>query len=456
MDNTAATLLLKVLTGRHRGARLPLLPGRYLVGSSDECDIILSDPEVAPKHLLMEVGEEQVRLVPQEGGIVGPEGEISEEGDECGLYQPFLVGGVYLAVGRGEEPWPQLEIGPAAVETSSPKKRTEEEKTKEGEEPDEAQETQEDGVTTTGSSTSLHKVVAAASVMLIILSTLLALWLHGQKDHQGPDLGILKERISAKLKREGLSAVKVESGPTGTILVSGFVPDSETLEKVAKELERIAPGILVELVAMDYIKREVKDLLGLYGFKNLEVHIKGSGKISIWGLAGSPRDYQRAIRTIKEDLPLIKEIEDMTIGPDEIRSYVQKSLEKKGVSAVVVPLVYRDYLVLKGPWNDPALEKVWPDIKREISSAYRVIVRKQIGFASDQGPKSPIKTCNSNPLGGGKVVGAVTGKRGYVVLDQGDKFFLGSMAPGGCVLKEISSNRLIFDCGNCNAIKMLP
>ncbi len=435
---------------------MPLAPGPYLVGSSDECDIILSDPGVAPKHLLMEVGEEQVRLVPQQGEIAGPDGVVDKEGYECGLYQPFSVGDAYLAVGRREEPWPRLTIEPSAVETNPTKETTEQETAQKGAEPDEEQETQEDGATTTVSSPFLHRTVATASVMLILLLILLALWLHGEQNHLRPDPGILKERISSILKRSGFTAVKVETGPTGSLMVTGFVPDTKTLEEVEKELESIAPGTSVELVPMDHIKREVRELLGLYGFKNLEVHTKSSGKVSIWGVAGSPRDYQRAIKTIKEDLPLIKEIEDMTVGPDEIRSYAKKALGKMGISSRVVPLVYRDSLVLRGPWNDPALGKIWPEIKREISSAYQVSVRKQIGIASDQTVSPHVSNCNSNPLGGCKVVGAVTGKRGYVVLDQGDKFFLGSMAPGGCVLKEISSSRLVFDCGNCDSVKMMP
>ncbi len=70
-------LALKVLTGKHAGAEHPLLASDFLlVGSSDDCEIIMTDEGIAPHHCL-----------------------ISRQGRDV------LVRPLDAAVGTGEEQW---------------------------------------------------------------------------------------------------------------------------------------------------------------------------------------------------------------------------------------------------------------------------------------------------------------------------------------------------------------
>ena len=104
-------LILRVLSGQHRGAELPLPPGKYVLGSSDEADIIISDPGIAPEHLTIEIGEEDaIHIIPQ--GTVSAFFEDSNLNGpfDVALYQPLGIGQAVIAFGVEGEEWPELEF----------------------------------------------------------------------------------------------------------------------------------------------------------------------------------------------------------------------------------------------------------------------------------------------------------------------------------------------------------
>jgi hypothetical protein len=57
MTASASTRTLSILSGLHAGAQRVLPPGEYVLGSGAGCDIILRDPGVAERHLLLVLGE---------------------------------------------------------------------------------------------------------------------------------------------------------------------------------------------------------------------------------------------------------------------------------------------------------------------------------------------------------------------------------------------------------------
>lgn len=63
------SVILRLFTGPHMGAELVLEPGDYVLGSSLDCDIILNDSSVAPRHLILQVSASPpaVRVVPLDG-----------------------------------------------------------------------------------------------------------------------------------------------------------------------------------------------------------------------------------------------------------------------------------------------------------------------------------------------------------------------------------------------------
>lgn len=71
MSTDSETAYLLVMSGVHHGARLALQPDALLVvGSGDDCDVCLSDPELEARHFALSLHDEQVTVRRLDGDVV--------------------------------------------------------------------------------------------------------------------------------------------------------------------------------------------------------------------------------------------------------------------------------------------------------------------------------------------------------------------------------------------------
>ena len=61
--------LLRVLSGPHLGAEMSLRPGRYAIGTDENCDIVLSDSRLAARHAFLILSDDQVSIEPGDGAV---------------------------------------------------------------------------------------------------------------------------------------------------------------------------------------------------------------------------------------------------------------------------------------------------------------------------------------------------------------------------------------------------
>jgi hypothetical protein len=78
-----STFTIFIETGLHAGTVQRLAPGIYTLGSELDADIVLSDRDVKPVHLILEFDKGGVRLEPLQGGIaIQGESAVLEPGGE--------------------------------------------------------------------------------------------------------------------------------------------------------------------------------------------------------------------------------------------------------------------------------------------------------------------------------------------------------------------------------------
>jgi len=85
---------LRVLSGLHLGAALPLFGDKWLIGCADEADLMLSDARVAARQCELRREEAQWLAQPDGGEAYG----ITPE-------EPFQVADIWLCVARIDTPW---------------------------------------------------------------------------------------------------------------------------------------------------------------------------------------------------------------------------------------------------------------------------------------------------------------------------------------------------------------
>lgn len=98
---------LRVLSGLHLGAALPLFGDTWLIGQADEADLMLSDAGVAPQHCTLRREGEQWLAQPAAGDAFS----ITVE-------QAFQVADVWLCIAQPETPWAAC-MPPAAPMTET-------------------------------------------------------------------------------------------------------------------------------------------------------------------------------------------------------------------------------------------------------------------------------------------------------------------------------------------------
>lgn len=109
---------LRVLSGLHLGAALPLFGDQWLIGQADEADLMLSDARVAARACELRREESQWLAQPESG-----------EAFTVNIEAPFQVADVWLCVARIDTPWaaclppatpPAPEASPEAEPQSAP------------------------------------------------------------------------------------------------------------------------------------------------------------------------------------------------------------------------------------------------------------------------------------------------------------------------------------------------
>lgn len=103
---------LRVLTGRHQGAALPVIGGELSLGSADEADLLLSDDGVLAQHATLVFAEERWQLQGKDGEVLTAAGETVALLDPLPFDTPFALGETWLCLSPADRPWEAMPAAP--------------------------------------------------------------------------------------------------------------------------------------------------------------------------------------------------------------------------------------------------------------------------------------------------------------------------------------------------------
>ncbi|MEM6050743.1 FHA domain-containing protein [Erwinia sp. P7711] len=109
---------LRVLSGRHQGAALPVTGGQWTLGSAEEADLLLSDGGVLAHHATLIFAEDRWLLQPVEGKIRTLQQEMAEPIDPLPADTPFALGEAWLSFVPADRPWEAMNREPQPVATA--------------------------------------------------------------------------------------------------------------------------------------------------------------------------------------------------------------------------------------------------------------------------------------------------------------------------------------------------
>ncbi|WP_028100958.1 FHA domain-containing protein [Pseudoduganella violaceinigra] len=118
MDGQAG-LELRILSGLHRGASLALGGEHYVIGASDDADVVLLDPGVAGRHAILRHDGQDWLVAAMEGSVRGAASDQALE--ECLLPAGgcLRIGAVWICIAPPDAPWnepPPLPLADAGAD----------------------------------------------------------------------------------------------------------------------------------------------------------------------------------------------------------------------------------------------------------------------------------------------------------------------------------------------------
>ncbi|ELT99076.1 hypothetical protein CAPTEDRAFT_211189, partial [Capitella teleta] len=103
---------LKILSGNHIGAEIPLEPGRYSLGKDDGCDLVLTDDNLSDIELIIEIFDNgQVKL--QSSTADTPlylNGEPVGSAIQYNYFDIVTSSNLFIAIGPVDAEWPTLAL----------------------------------------------------------------------------------------------------------------------------------------------------------------------------------------------------------------------------------------------------------------------------------------------------------------------------------------------------------
>ena len=415
MSESPNQLILKVFSGPHVGAEVVLADGEYVIGQSDDADIILNDPEIAGTHARLIVKNDQTTCVAIGDAEVFVDGNSVTDVD-LQHFQYFTLGSTHLAVGPMNASWPNRPL-PEATSPEEDGSESVVERSVHGNEEsvDEVNESREEPVSQTDETaeTSAHRkpnywgTVAAVLILLPVLGGFSAAVL----------AGYLGDGSSSQLQRATLGELRG--------IVHQYAPES-SVEITESDGLYTAEGY----VKTEDVERSLEEALWKAD-PAIDTH-------RIWSTESAVRAARRTLQSYQ--LPLNVAIGDKP-GQIVVTGNVTNVDTWHHVRDVLKSDTRFDELV---DHVNKASQPVSPT--ETVKTSVTKPVEKEVKTTEEKPAEQPAKpakttTVETPPF---QVAGVTIGLSRFATLDNGANVYVGSRVAGGYRVNSIDREAVVM------------
>lgn len=438
--------LLKIISGPHQGAEVALDEGELIIGSSQNCDLILSDSLVSAEHLKIVVTEGGVSIIALASPVYYDGEEIAR--DEEVHVEPFKfisVGTTHSIIGPVEGEWPALSAAdiPSLTRLEKESAATEEREfeeqeieTLEGEGGPPVETPVEPAVIHTGFQRIVKDkktlFIYAGSLLLIILVVLgFIFWGISESAEIAEKVDTQGEIAKVIAQTQSPQTFSMEE-LNGKYIIKGWVKTNEDRHKIETALRKIH-NVTYDIKSQEQALENARDF-----FKAINATISVSeiepGKIKLTGYFGDDKGWEDVKADLAKDVPGFKLVKDEVLTPNKLYPIIAEILGKHNVSEIVRFVPQMDGVIIKGmisktdipPIKDAIIE-FQGRVGQEIPIKNQVIVAKE-------------EDLNLNI----DMDGIVIGKHGFIITKSGKRIFEGGVLQGGYKVEKISRDGVIL------------
>ena len=438
LDTLQPPIELRVLIGPQAGSCLSLAIGDYALGTSDDCEIILTGPRLEAVHARLSFDGDQILIVPVDGKVCDAQGNEIQDTFPLSLGMPVDLGGIWISIDNADAPWPD----PADVLPLPPKS-----------EPGSAisNEKKPNGPVNAsiGPLRRRAKVILAISglSLIVVLVTGIAAFAWLLKRPKGPVVPTVsstpaspaipasRKKIEQIISNFDLAqAVEIKISDQGIIHLIGYVPEESTKIKLMQAMENISPQpqitLYVDSELLALTKKVINEKLDPARAKLNAESVK-YGLLRVKGAVLMQSVKDSAFDTLRAEVPGLRQIEGAVIQAEDIPQQFQEKILSAGLSKKLQVVSRQPEFVLRGALTEDELH-TWETVLTELNEEYGKVLPIKATIRLIQ-KKSPVNL---------QIV--VGGNMPFVITDNGNRVTRGGDVDGHTLI-TIKDTEVIFE-----------
>jgi type III secretion system YscD/HrpQ family protein len=428
--------ILKVLSGLHQGVEVDL-EDSLVIGSSSDCDLVLSDSLLQAQHFSLQLKDEDVWVHPMAGKVF-VDGHIVKEDLQVKIFQFITVGTTHFVFGPSGTQWPEISLkdAPLLMESSEEAAVV-------------IQEIPTDGVSSSDKSAANRPkktkriiIVWLGFFLIIILFTVF----YFTSSVTVLPKGILSSSVHSHIRSEiellgWKEEVHIKVAKDGKFSLKGYVPTNTDLAALKEKIYAIDSRISMKVYSAERVLQQGTEILVASKvkakLKELQV-----GSFVVEGYIFNADQWEKVRTHLLSEVAGLKDVQDRVYTPMKALTAGRVILTKYKLIGSVGIFPKEEAIIVSGTIAQSEKGR-WEDARSEILKTFTEAVPVQFLVT--------MAIAESGVDGEGKrryfedeVSGIVIKEGGlnYIELKNGKKYFEGSDLPSGCVINKIETESI--------------
>lgn len=447
---------LKILSGNHIGAEIPLTAGTYRVGRSEQCDLVLTDHHLADQACIIEINASgQIVIQPDENGQgLLVTGEHYQQPFQYQFFDVIAAGMLLFALGPVDQPWPTLQLPDLheIKQTEHSAEQLEDDKDDEiggeielfSDELDINFQDEDDVAAEKAvGRPSKQKIMIGVSVAIIMVLLAGGLFISGGSDiFDDEPLSVVSALdVANSIKAElALPAVNITEQSNGILDLTGYVPALQDKSDLQLALQMEGIPFNVQVTALQEMRDNAEIVTQSAGYDALTLTLSETpGVLILSGYVATSDELAELVALLEEQIYGLKSIEENVETVRSRADILRRLLREKGLMPRANISVANGAVLLRTRLLDEAQQSDLRGIIQKFQKQYGNNPRVLIANGGSAAERQQVMSL--------EIKGVSIGQVPYIILSDGSKYLLGAELSDGYILKEIHADYLLLSNG---------
>ena len=435
-------LELRVLHGPQAGSRLTLTIGDYVLGTDDECEVMLAGPRLRGAHARLQFDGDLASITPLDGSVLDAQSKEISGTFTLALGMPIELGGIWITVDEVDAPWPSTEN---LIPQPSPPPA-----------PPPAEETpvREATIVTGVSQPALEQDIQrirARRVLIAAMSTLGAIavmgiagagWLASRSTHietppvAATDDSTRIETVNAQLAEAFPGRkITVSAGAGGVPVVTAYATDKAMADRMDVAIRKLLGTPVTHMYQDDLMLQSARSIAQKFQQEGsraiVQVNDVNNGVAVLHGTVVSNTTREELLEAFRAGVPGLRNTEASLRNSEELPNLLAERIASAGLSKKLQVISQQPEYTLRGSLSEEDMQR-WETLLSEFSGEFGSLlpIRATITLLQRRPPLN-IQTVVGGPMP-------------FVITDTGQRISIGGEA-NGHTISAIRDNEVIFD-----------